>query len=116
MDVVTPSQYNWNAALRLEVGSGSPPLDNADWDHVVEGPLPIASGTLVFEASGGGKQIETSVPPGHYRARLSGRNFRAGIGEIEGEESYRLQLWPASAAEPKLLKYWRGYDEMRPAE
>jgi hypothetical protein len=116
INVVTPSQYNWSAPLRLEVGSGPPPLDEAGWDHIVEGPLSAPSGTLFFEASGGGEQIETSVPPSIYRARIAGRNFRAGIGLIEGEERYRLQLWPAPAAEPTLLKYWHGYDEMRPAE
>jgi hypothetical protein len=40
----------------------------------------------------------------------------AGAGEIEGHESYRLQLWPAEEADPALVKYWPGYDVMRPRE
>src|SRR4051812_17138557 len=55
VDLITPSQYNWNAPMRIEVGDDAPPLDTADWDHVVEVPLPIPSGTLCFQASGGGR-------------------------------------------------------------
>ena len=40
--------------------------------------------------------------------------YVAGAGEIEGHESYRVQLWPAEEAPPKLLKYWSGFDVMRP--
>lgn len=114
VDVLTPSQYNWKAPMRVEVGDAPPPLDTDEWDHVVEVPLPVPSGTLCFEASGGGQAIETQVPAGTYRARLSGRGYVAGVGEIEGHESYRLQLWPAPETEPLLIKYWSGYDLMRP--
>jgi hypothetical protein len=114
VDFLTPSQYNWKAPMRIEVGDEPPPLDTDGWDHVVEVPLPLQSGTLCFEASGGGTPIETHVPPGIYRARLSGRGFVSGAGEIEGRESYRLQLWPADPSEPKLIKYWDGYDVVRP--
>ena len=64
-------------------------------------------------ASGGGEPIETQIPAGTYRARLSGRGYVAGAGEIEGHESYRLQVWPAEEADPVLIKYWSGYDVMR---
>jgi hypothetical protein len=114
VDLLAPSQYNWHAPMRIEVGDAAPPLDIDAWDHVVEVPLPVPSGTLVFEASGGGPSVKTKIPPGTYRARLSGRGYVAGVGEIEGHESYRLQLWPAEESEPKLIKYWDGYDVVRP--
>jgi hypothetical protein len=116
VDVLTPSQYNWTAPMRVEVGEAAPPLDADGWDHVVEVPLPVPSGTLCFEASGGSTPIETQVPPGTYRARFSGRGYVAGVGEIEGHESYRLQLWLAVESEPVLVKYWEGYDVMRADE
>jgi hypothetical protein len=116
VDVITPSQYNWKAPMRIEVSDTPPASDVETWDHVVDVSLPIPSGKLVFQSSGGGKQIETEIPPGYYRARLSGRGYVAGIGEIEGRESYRLQLWPAEEAEPQLVRYWHGYDLMRPTE
>ena len=114
VDVLTPSQYNWKAPMRIEVSDRPPRLDADEWDHVVEVPLPIPSGTLCFEASGGSRPIRTEIPSGTYRARISGRGYVAGDGEIEGHESYRLQLWPADEAAPVLVKYWDGYDAVRP--
>jgi hypothetical protein len=114
VDLLTPSQYNWKVPMRIEVSDEPPPLDAEAWDHIVEAPLPVPSGRLYFEASGGGTPIETQIPAGTYRARLSGRGFVAGAGEIEGHESYRLQLWPAEKAKAALVKYWRGYDIIRP--
>jgi hypothetical protein len=114
IDLITPSQYNWKAPMRVEVSQAPPPLDTDQWDHVVEVPLPVPSGRLYFEASGGSEPIETQLPSGTYRARLSGRGYVAGAGEIEGHESYRLQVWPAEEADPVLVKYWPGYDVMRP--
>jgi len=113
VDLLTPSQYNWKAPMRIEVFDEAPPLDVDGWDHVVEVPLPIPSGKLAFEASGFGTPILTEIPSGTYRARLSARGLVAGAGEIEGHESYRIQLWPAAESEPKLIKYWDGYDVMR---
>ena len=109
VDIVTPSQYNPRVAVRLEILDGPPPLDLDGWDHVVEVPLPAPSGTIVFEASGGGRQIEAEIPPALYRARISGTGFRTET--FEGDESFRLQLWPSPEQEPKLLKHWPGFDE-----
>jgi hypothetical protein len=114
VDVSTPSQYNWKAPMRIEVSDEAPPLDADAWDHIVEVPLPVPSGTLSFEASGGGTPIETQIPPGTYRARFSGRGYVTDAGEIEGRESYRLQLWPAEESAPVLIKYWDGYDVVHP--
>jgi hypothetical protein len=115
VDILTPSQYNPKARIRLEIGTGEPALETSGWQHVVEVPLPAPSGTLVFEASGGGAQVEAAVPADIYRARISGRGYREGVGEIEGAEEYLVELWPAPEAEPKLVKYWPGWDRMRPA-
>jgi hypothetical protein len=115
VDVLTPSQYNWRAPMRVEVCPGPPTLNTDEWDHVVELPLPVPSGTLCFAASGG-EPIEIQIPAGTYRARLSGQGYAAGVEEIEGHESYRLQLWPAEERDPTLIKYWGGYDVMRPGE
>jgi hypothetical protein len=109
VNIITPSQYNPSVAVSLEILESAPPLDLEGWNHCVEVPLPAPSGTIVFQASGGGRPIEAEVPPGLYRARISGRGFRSET--FEGEESFRLQLWPSPKSEPKLLKYWPGFDE-----
>jgi hypothetical protein len=71
--VLTPSQYNWKAPMRIEVSQSPPDSDAESWDHVVELPLPVPSGRLLFQASGGAAPVETQIPPGTYRARFSGR-------------------------------------------
>lgn len=114
INILTPSQYNWEAPLTLEVWDERPPLELEDWDHVVEGPFPAPSGRIYFEASGGGTPVEAQIPPGTYRARISGAGFVAGVGEIEGHERWRLQLWPQAESEPQLLKNWQGWELMRP--
>lgn len=116
VDVLTPSQYNPRVPVRVEVGQGPPPLDLAAWDHVVEVPLPVASGRLMFMASGSGISRETTVPGRTYRARISGRGLVEDYEEIEGQvrESFRLQLWPAPPSAPELLKLWPGYDVRYP--
>ena len=110
VDVITPSQYNWKAPLRLEVHAAPPPLDADDWDHIVEVPLPAPSGMLLFQASGDGPRTEVMVPPAIYRARISGRNYVLAPDAIEGGETYRVQLWPASESPAELVKYWPGWD------
>lgn len=116
IDVVTPSQYNPRVPVRVEVGQHRPPKDLEAWDHVVEVPLPVLSGRLMFMASGSGISKGTTVPPATYRARISGRGFLEDFEEIEGQvrESFRLQLWPATPSEPALLKSWAGYEGFDP--
>jgi hypothetical protein len=116
VDILTPSQFNWKMPMRIEVWEDAPPLDLDAWDHVAEVPLPVPSGTLCFQASGGGEPIEAQIPAGNYRVRVSGQGFIAGVGEIEGAEKYRLQLWPSDDAQAALVKYCQGYDLMRPKE
>jgi hypothetical protein len=100
--------------MRIEASQVPPESDAESWDHVVELPLPVPSGTLAFQASGGAAPVETHIPTGNYRARFSGRGYMAGAGEIEGHETYRLQLWPSDETEPRLVRYRAGYDLMRP--
>jgi hypothetical protein len=114
INILTPSQYNWEAPLTLEVWDERPLPELDDWDHIVEGPFAAPSGSIIFEASGGGTPIEAQIPPGVYRARISGAGFVAGVGEIDGRERWRLQLWPAAEAEPELVKNWSGWELMRP--
>jgi hypothetical protein len=113
IDLITPSQKGWRGPMRVEVSDSAPPLDADKWDHIVEVPLSAPSGRLFFAPSGGGTPVETSIPPGRYRARLSGRDLVAG--QAVGNESYRLQLWPSRDRKPKLVKYWDGYDSVQSA-
>src|SRR3954468_21630269 len=72
IDVLTPSQFNWKAPMRIEVSHAPPESDVESWDHVVELPLPVPSGRLVFQASGTAL-IECLPSHGHI--------FTAGVHE-----------------------------------
>jgi len=115
IDVMTPGQWNFETPVRLEVWSAEPAADPDAWDHEVDVDLDVPDGTLALEPSGGGQGIVTDVPPGSYRVRVSGRGFTAlGFEGAEGDDSYRLQLWPATGPEPPVLrKRWQGWDGYR---
>ncbi|HJQ50179.1 MAG TPA: hypothetical protein VJ838_06690 [Gaiellaceae bacterium] len=65
-----PRQENFAAALEVSVLE-SPPSVIETADHVVEFDLDC-SGRIALEGSGGSGLTEIAVPPGRYRARLSG--------------------------------------------
>lgn len=55
---------------------------------------------------------KTTVPPGTYRARVSGREYADGDENAQGggRDGYRLQLWPrADAGAPVVRKRWAGW-------
>jgi hypothetical protein len=70
---------------------------------------------LVLEGSGGSGTVEVNLPPGSYRARLTGEDFDAAAAwryEDSGNSSdrYTLQLWPtADERPPSEVRRWHGY-------
>jgi TonB family protein len=111
IDLITPGQYNFKTPMLVEVRLHEPGDDRQEWDHEVDLDLDIPSGVLLFEGSGGSGIQRIKVPPGRYRARVSGRGFAAlGFAGANGNDSYRLQLWPRQEdTEPVLRKSWLGW-------
>lgn len=114
VDVLMPRQENFGASMDVRVANEQPSLQE-DADHVIEFDLALPSGRLVLEGSGGSGTEELRLPPGNYRARLSGSEFDAAAQWQYDEEgyptdSYRLELWPASEEQPPVeLRRWPGY-------
>lgn len=83
-------------------------------DHIVQFGL-ISSEGFRLESSGGSGEVEIEVPPGSYRARLSGFDFDAAASwsyDHTGHptDHYRLELWPVGEpGSPTELKLWAGY-------
>lgn len=115
IDLMTPGQWNFTAPMRIEVWTGEPNDDRASWDHEVDLDIDVPDGRLIFEASGGGTPIPASIPQGTYRMRVSGRGYTAlGLQGADGDDSYRLRLWPRTDDKPpELRKYWPGWDDYR---
>ena len=115
VDVLMPRQENFGAELEVATTESAPPVIESA-DHVVEFDL-TSSGRIKLEGSGGSGEVELAIPPGCYRARLSGFAFAAadawsyGDPEYPGDH-YRLELWPSDLALPPAeLRRWTGYAE-----
>lgn len=105
--VVIQPERNMDVQVQLDVRDAPPdePLD--DWDHVAEASLELPSGRLeIHECTGGSIDI-IELPPGTYRVRAC----HGGLGTLsedhtEGDDHYRLILWPAPFASVAVLKQY----------
>jgi ribosomal protein S13 len=114
--LVTPGQWNWRTPMRLEIWSAEPSDDRGDWDHEVDADFDVPDGRINFMPSGGsGPAVPAGIAAGRYRVRISGRGFtELGRAGAEGDDSYRLRLWPRGEREdPALRKRWPGWDKYR---
>lgn len=99
---VGTASYFPPAPLVVELHDEAPELDE-DWDHVAEGSLELTGDELAI-----GLFDFQSLPVrgGVYRVRASGRNLDAADTEESGGDRYRVQLWPAPASPPVIVKCW----------
>jgi hypothetical protein len=118
VDVLMPRQENFAATVEVRLSAAQPPISD-DADHVVEFDLPLTSGRLVLEGSGGSGTDEITFPPGKYRARLSGKHFdeAAAWGYAHSgnpRDSYRIEVWPTNEERaPIEVRRWPGYADRR---
>jgi hypothetical protein len=118
VDILMPRQHNFHCPLSVEPGVSAPPVDGG-WDHIIEFALPLPTGKLVLEGSGGCQKTQVDLSPGVFRARWSGRNFAAAAAwrypddpddQSEPPDQYRLQLWPdADQNPPHEIKRWADF-------
>ena len=92
--------------VEVEVAESEPrdPVDG--WDQVVDCGISVQSGNLKL----GGPGLDDDVPfisiaPGTYRARIffGGLNTLSADG-LEGDDRYRIVLWPGKATPVTVLK------------
>lgn len=81
-------------------------VDLKNYDHVVEGYLEVKSGVLqVLECPGSQLELELKVNPGKYRVRVySSSLVSTDIDEDEGDDYYKIEIWPDTNMERKVLK------------
>ena len=92
----------------IEVQDSTPDESFDEWDKVFECSVDVPSGKIVV--AGGctdewdeAERIE--VAPGTYRARIYyGDLDKLSEDELEGDDHYKVTLWPAPQAEPIRLK------------
>lgn len=96
--------------VSIEVWNEEPPLDLDAWDHVVDASLDVPSGSLELHGVEGPAELEPiALEPGTYRVRSSAAGLE-GADEMTGGDSYRVQLWPGSPAEPEVRRWWPPWD------
>jgi hypothetical protein len=98
----------WHGTVELDliVRAGPPGEDISDWDNVVEASLELPSGCMVALAPESSRDdgLRIALSAGMYRARV----YAGGVDTVdeymmEGQDQYRVVLWPAPFAEPILL-------------
>ena len=91
--VLSPHQYNFTMPLTVEVWAGPIPDDLEDWDEAYEVWLDTDKSGLTFE-SPTLSAVAVSVPPGRYRALLTGRGFiaRGWPGSTTPVDRWRIRL------------------------
>jgi hypothetical protein len=98
---------NVDVPVTVEVLQSEPPKDLENWDHVTECSLVITSGKLVVAGCTDyfPDADRVKIASGIYHARISGGGFDSVAKHWEsGEDKYRVQLWPGSEIEPRVLK------------
>jgi hypothetical protein len=106
---VATARYGGDLPVTVVLEAAAPADRDFDgWDHVVECSLVVQGRRLsltspeVFGAEAPGLDLS----PGTYRARIyyAGLDTIRGGADLEGEDHYRIVLWPAPATPPTLLK------------
>jgi hypothetical protein len=96
-------------AVPVEVEIRDAPSEESleNWDHVVDGGIGIPSGIIVVAGCTEffPSAARISVRPGNYRLRAFYGGF-ATVSEnrFEGQDHYKVSLWPGEPIEPIVLK------------
>jgi hypothetical protein len=108
--VILPAR-NTTVSVEIEVARDRPGLSFENWDHVVEASIELPSGRLEIHECTGGSIDVLPVEPGTYRVRAyyGGLNTLSDDG-LEGDDHYRIFLWPAPFSPEEVLKQ---YDDPR---
>lgn len=100
-------ERNTDVPVEIEVLDQPPDLVLESWDHVAEASLDVPSGRLeIHECTGGSIDI-LPLPAGPYRVRV----YFGGLGtpdekRLDGDDHYRVVLWPAPHAGGAALKQY----------
>ena len=105
--VVVSPERDMEVPVELEIADRAPDLAPEGWDHIAEASLDLPSGRLeIHECTGGSVDI-LPVPAGPYRVRT----YHGGLGTLsedglDGDDHYRIVLWPAPVADVAVLKQY----------
>ena len=97
--------------VTLQISSDAPnDEDFSEWDQVNECSIEVPSGRLVIAGCIDyfPDAVRLSIEPGTYRARVYyGKLDELSEDGEQGDDHYRIVLWPGASAETKVLKRWK---------
>jgi hypothetical protein len=105
--VVVLPERNMSVPVEIEILDAEPAFEAEDWDHIAEASLHLESGQLQVHQCTLGPVADFEVDPGWYRVR----SFHGGLGTVqglEGDDHYRVVLWPAPPSDVRVIKQWTG--------
>jgi hypothetical protein len=98
---------NTSVPVLLELHDTPPQVDAESWDQVNECSIAVPSGRLVVAGCTDyfPDAQRFALRPGTYRVRVSYGSLddRSADG-LDGNDRYRLQLWPAPADDTRIIK------------
>lgn len=95
--------------LELVLCEADPGCEDSKCDHVVECGVALPTGKLqVVECGGRPVVFDLKVSQGSYRMRVEFAGL-ATLSEdgIEGDDRYKLTLWPGPPAPLRIRKQWK---------
>ncbi len=98
---------NMEVPVTLEVLASEPPLNVMAYDHIVEGSLSVAGKNLVIAGCTDylPEAARIQIEPGDYRVRACFSCLDSlSEDDLDGEDRYHLQLWPAPPAHVAVIK------------
>jgi hypothetical protein len=113
LSIATTTMFG-DVVVTVELFVSEPPIDLAAADHMVEASLNVSSGRSSITSISSNIPLNVELRPGWFRVRVTGRNLAAGAfnePERQGDDRYLVQLWPAPATPPVLLKAWPNWSD-----
>ena len=105
--VVIQPERNFTVPVAIEIHDAEPPVVESEWDHIAEASLHVPTGALQVHECTGGVVTDFKVPPGWYRVRSLHARL-ATVDGIEGQDHYRVQVWPAPEGPVTVIKQFDG--------
>jgi hypothetical protein len=96
-----------NVTVSVSLRESEPEDEIETWDHVVDSALELSSGSLIARSATETPEEAEVIPvqPGIYYARVFYGNLETDDPEAEeGEDYYKIVLWPGQWREPQVVK------------
>ena len=93
--------------VEIEIHESDPGCESDVWDHIAECSLELPSGHLEVHKCTDGPIADFSIPPSVYRVRaLFGKLGELSDDELDGNDHYKITLWPSPYVDLKVIKQW----------